>query len=239
MEEEEKKVRKAKKTSTPKEKTKKVKEVAEEEKPKKKVVKTSSTKTIKEKKVPKTSTVKAKKEKDELKEEVKPKKKAPTQKKKTPSKPKADTKLTNVEEENVINAKVDDELIKARALRQNIEIIVLSILFLIALLLLLNKSFIKTSYKTDKVEVDLPRFLYYVTDANDQVVFKTIRKTKNVEDFFDEYLETKFIYYDCKEKGYYNEETNTFIESITVEKSFAIKTVTIKYSTKPITEICS
>lgn len=153
--------------------------------------------------------------------------------------PKVVEKKIEVEDEKVINATVDQELIQARAKRQIIETIILLGLFVILLLLLFNKSFIKTSYTNDNMSINIPRFMYYVGDNGSTVTFKTLRKSTNVREYFDETLEG-FVYYDCSETGYYDEQTNTFIKSITVDKNWlGIKTVKIEYTTKVLSEICS
>lgn len=234
------------KNSTTKKSTTKKNTVPKSEIKKSVAKKSTKAKVVEEvkKEVPKTKSVKVTKE---VVKETKPvkkttktaaKKPAVSKKKEKEVTPKTEPTGIKPEDDKVVNATVDQELIKARTIRQTIEVIVLSLLFFIILLLLLNKTFVRTNYSNDKISIDIPRFMYYVSDENNTITLKTLRKSENVREFFDEYLE-ELVYYNCSETGYYDDETKTFIKSITVEKNFAFKTVKIEYSTKVLSEICS
>ena len=107
-------------------------------------------------------------------------------------------------------------------------------------MLLCNKTFLKTNYKTDVLNVSLPRFSYYVKDKDNTVKFVTLRKSENLKEYYNEYLEG-FIFYSCAEGNntfYYNEETKTLIKDIKVEKKFAVKTIVVHYDARTPEEVC-
>ena len=127
-----------------------------------------------------------------------------------------------------------------RKKRYILEAIIIGILLLFVLLLLCNKTFLKTTYKTDNINVSIPMFSYYVKDKDNTVKFYTLRKSANLKEYFNEYLEG-FIFYSCAEGNntfYYKEDTKTLIKDIKVEKKFAIKTVEIIYDSRTPEEVC-
>lgn len=132
------------------------------------------------------------------------------------------------------------ELLAIRKKRYTIEIIIVAILVFIALILLLNRTFLKTNYKTDYINIDIPRFTYYMSDKNNTVKLATLRKSANVKEYFNEYLEG-FTFYNCEEGAktfYYNANTKTLIEDIKVDKYFAVKVITVKYDKRSPEEVC-
>ena len=145
---------------------------------------------------------------------------------------------TTVKEEKVITTtlkekKVSGELLKIRKKRYIIEAIIVAIF-------LCNRTFLKTSYKTDNVEVDIPRFSYYVKDKDNKITLLTLRKSEYLKEYYNEYLEG-FTFYSCAEGNntfYYNDETKTLIKEIKVEKKFAVKNVEIIYDTRTPEEVC-
>jgi len=150
-----------------------------------------------------------------------------------------------VKEQKVVTStantkKVSNELLEIRKKRYIIEAIIIAVLVIIALLFLCNRTFLKTSYKTDNISVDIPRFSYYVKDKDSKVKLFTLRKSDYLKDYYNEYLEG-FTFYSCAEGNntfYYNEETTTLIKEIKVEKKFAVKTIEITYDTRTPEEVC-
>lgn len=120
---------------------------------------------------------------------------------------------------------------KTRKIRYGIEIGVFVIFSLIMLVLLCNRTFFKEKYETSKIKIDIPLLMFFEEDTGTQVTFKTLRKTKYVEDFFETQL-NKLTLYKCDSTGknlYYDENTGTAIYDIKVEKNGIVKTVTIDY----------
>lgn len=133
-----------------------------------------------------------------------------------------------------------DEILEIRKRRHIIEAIIIVVLLLIAIMLLSNRTFLKTSYKNDNIDISIPRFSYFVKDKDNKVKLVTLRKSKYLKEYYNEYLEG-FIFYSCAEGEktfYYNENTHSLIKEIKVEKKFAIKTVEITYDTKSPEEVC-
>ncbi len=120
-----------------------------------------------------------------------------------------------------------------------IEAIIACVVIVLVFLLLCNRTFLKTEYSmkvnNSEITIPLPRFTYYVGSDGSKVIFKTLRKSTNTRQFFDDFLNTEtFDIYYCggkKDPYYYNEENKYFISSIEVKKGFAIKTITVNYST--------
>lgn len=256
MENEEKKVKKTTKKTTAAKKTP-AKQVVKKE-PVKKVVKKEEKAVVKKEEVVKPI----------IKEEKKNPAKKPAAKKttvkKTVSKPtvkkeniesKEIKKETKVEQPEVVIAKeleqkvvtdatpkkkISKELFEIRKKRYIIEAIIIGIVLIIALVLLCNKTFLKDNYKTDAINVSVPRFSYYVKDKDNIVKFYTLRKSANLKEYYDEYLEG-FIFYSCAEGNntfYYNDETKTLIKDIKVEKKFIIKTIEVSYDVRTPEEVC-
>ena len=111
--------------------------------------------------------------------------------------------------------------------------LIISVIFIFSLIMLVffcNRTFFKTNYKTSKVDIDIPRLLFFIKDDGNEIVFKTYRKSQYVRDYFDNHLYNLTLYR-CKGKEfYYDDENNTAFYSINVEKGIALKTVTIKYA---------
>lgn len=125
-----------------------------------------------------------------------------------------------------------------------VEIIIACVVLVLVFVLCCNRTFLGTSFskKVDnsKIEISLPRFTYYIDSDDDTVIFKTLRKSENTREFFDDFITSeKFDIYYCDDKEYYyDSEGKFFITDIKVEKTFAIKTITIKYSTIDKDVIC-
>ena len=111
------------------------------------------------------------------------------------------------------------------------------------ILLLLNKTFFKEEYvKTTKngdFKIAIPLLYYYVSDEDNVVTFKTLRKSTYDEEFRDNYLNS-LTKYDCKnESFYYDERYNLAIYKYTVTKNIAIKTIKISYDIFDIKDVCN
>lgn len=116
--------------------------------------------------------------------------------------------------------------IKARYIFESIIILVFCIFVLI---LLCNRTFFKNKYKTSKIDIDIPLMMYFVKDSGNEVVFKTFRKSAYLKEYFDEKL-ASLPKYTCEFNSFYYDEKNKLaIYDIDIDKSFAIKTVKIKY----------
>ena len=126
--------------------------------------------------------------------------------------------------------KENEEKYKTNKIKNTIEIIVLIIFSIIMLLLLSNKTYFREEYRTDKITISLPMMMYYVSDNDNVVVLKTLRKSSYVKDYFDGQFEG-MTRYNCGNFGfYYDELNNTAIYGVKVDKKFAIKTVKIEYA---------
>lgn len=139
------------------------------------------------------------------------------------------------------------ELLKKYKKRNRlVEIIIACVIVLILFFVLCNKTFLKTEYtaKVDNsnINIDLPRFTFYVGRDEEKIIFKTLRKSENTRAFFEDFLESgRFDVYYCGDSEtpyYYDRDGKYFVLSIDVTKKFAIKTVTVKYSTVELDLFC-
>ena len=128
-----------------------------------------------------------------------------------------------------------------------VEVVIACIILVIAFVIACNPTFLKTNF-TKKVEnstvsIDIPRFTYYVDSDDNTIVFKTLRKSANTKAFFQSFLESeRFDVYYCSGSDtpyYYNSVGKYFIYNIEVKKTFAIKTITVNYTTTSYNEFCS
>lgn len=240
---------------------KKVKKTTKATTPKKSTTKTASTKKVTEKK---ETTKKAAPKKETVKEEVKVvKKTTKVVPKKTVSKKetvkkepvkKVEQKAVKIVEpvkeevkvEKIITKEIKEEKVSKKELkairkkRYIIEGIIIAVIVIIGLILLCNRTFLSINYKTDNINISIPRFSYFVSDEDNEVRFVTLRKSEYLKEYYNEYLEG-FVFYNCKEGEstfYYNEKTKTLIKEIEVEKKFAIKIVEIEYDTRTPEEYC-
>lgn len=173
---------------------------------------------------------------EEINKEIKELKKGNNTKAKKPKKKTIkENKEKNIElkEENIIIPEVkedkEEKEYNSRKIRNTLEITIAVILSIFLIFLLCNRTFFKEEYKTSKISLNIPLLMYYTKDDGNQLVFKTLRKSQYVKDYFDGELE-KLTRYSCGTHSfYYNDETNTAIYSIDVKKDFAIKTVIINY----------
>lgn len=194
---------------------------------------------VKSKPVKKTTT-----KKDTTKKTTKPKTVKKTVEVKEVSQPKEEVKIqekgSKVVTKDTKSAKVSKELLEIRRKRHLIEAIIIVVLAVIVIMLLANRTFLSINYKNDSINVSIPRFSYYVKDKDNKVKFVTLRKSKYLKEYYNEYLEG-FIFYSCSEGEntfYYNEQTKTLIKEIKVEKHFAIKTIEISYDSRTPEEVC-
>lgn len=258
MDNEEKKVKKTTKATTPKKSTTKTastkkvtekKETTKKAAPKKETVKEEvkvvkkTTKVVPKKTVSKKETVKKEPvKKVEQKAEKKVVKKAvPKTEVKIVEPVKEEVKVEKIITKEIKEEKVSKKELKAiRKKRYIIEGIIIAVVVIIGLILLCNRTFLSINYKTDKLNVSIPRFSYFVSDEDNEVKFLTLRKSDYLKEYYNEYLEG-FTFYSCDEGRktfYYNEKTKTLIEEIEVEKKFAIKVIEISYDSRTPEEVC-
>lgn len=150
-----------------------------------------------------------------------------------------------VVEESIILTKpylIDkEELKESRKLKllTFIELVVVCIFSIIMLILLCNRTFFTTKYKTSKLHIDIPLMMFYKSDDGNTLTLKTLRKSKYVEDFFNEKL-SKLTKYNCGSYSfYYDDIYKTAFYSIDIDKDFAIKKVTINYANGNANCLCS
>lgn len=159
--------------------------------------------------------------------------------------PKEEVKIEDKETKVVTKShaqskKVSKEILEIRRKRYIIEAVIIAALVFVGLILLCNRTFLGVKYKTDNINISIPRFSYYVNDKDNKVKFVTLRKSKYLNDYYNEYLEG-FIFYSCSEGEntfYYNEKTKSLIKEIKIEKHFAIKTIEVTYDTRSPEEVC-
>lgn len=135
-------------------------------------------------------------------------------------------------------SKEQEELIEAREKRQIIETTILVILAIFLLILLCNKTFFKNKYENSSMYIELPKFTYFMKDEENEITLTTIRKSKFLKEYFGEYLSTLDYYYCDGRTIYYDKKNKTSIFDIEVKKTFAIKTIKIKYSDKGLEDLC-
>lgn len=229
------------------------KEVKRRTTPKKKTTKKTETKktTTKSNEIKKTTTKATTKKTEEkktvAKKESKPKKiekkeevKIISETKEIKEEPKVISKESKAVTKDTKEAEVSKEVLAIRKKRYIIEAIIVITLVIIALIILCNRTFLKTSYVNDNITVSIPRFSYFVSDNNNTVKLVTLRKASYLRDYFNEYLEG-FTFYSCSEGTntfYYNEGTHSLIREIKIESNFGIKTIEITYETRSPEEVC-
>jgi hypothetical protein len=126
--------------------------------------------------------------------------------------------------------KETEERYREHKIKYTLEVITVVIFSIIMLLLLSNKTFFREEYRTDKITIRVPMMMYYVSDKDNEVVLKTLRKSAYVKDYFEKQFEG-MTRYNCGDVGfYYDELNNTAIYGVKVDKKFAIKTVKIEYA---------
>ena len=131
-----------------------------------------------------------------------------------------------------------------------VEIIIACLIVLVVFFLAANRTYLRTSFSMDlnntKLELEIPRFTFYVGHDDNEIVFKTLRKSENTRTYYDNLLAVgveagKFDIYYCGTSDtpyYYNSQDKYFITSIDVEKKFVVKTVTVNYTTASYDEFC-
>ena len=120
--------------------------------------------------------------------------------------------------------------------------VLLLVVIVIAMCLFSNKTFLKSKYIGDGIELHIPMFTYFVSDKDNKIIFKTIKKQYYVQEYFDEYLSNldNFDYYNCKNgKTFYYDETNQFaIKKLDIKKGLLLKTIVIEYEKNNVEELC-
>lgn len=160
---------------------------------------------------------------------------------------KASHKAEEVAEPKKKSSKYRKLIEKYKRRNRIVEVVIACIILVIAFVVACNPTFLKTNYtkKVDNstISIDLPRFTYYVSSDDDTIVFKTLRKSTNTSEYFKDFLESeRFDIYYCGESEipyYYSSVGKYFIYDIEVTKSFAIKTITVNYTTVDYDAFCS
>lgn len=134
--------------------------------------------------------------------------------------------------------KTDKQLKKMRKLLYIIETVAVVVIAIIMLILITNKTFFREEYRTNNIKIDVPLLTFFVSDKNNEVKLLTLRKSEYVKKYFEDYLSLLDRYSCNGEIFYYDENYNTTIYSIDVDKNFALKTITIKYSLKDARKLC-
>ena len=164
----------------------------------------------------------------------------------------ADGKIT-VDEFNHLDKRshaYKELLQKYKRRNRMIEVIIACFIVLVVFFLAANRTFLRTSFsmnlKNTKLELEIPRFTFYMGHSDDEIVFKTLRKSENTRAYYDNLLidgveAGEFDIYYCGTSDtpyYYNNQDKYFITGIDVEKKFVVKTVTINYSTAELDNFC-
>ena len=139
-----------------------------------------------------------------------------------------------IQEENKLKAykrkKKENEKMNVMSLKKTLGIALIFIFSIIMLIFVCNRTFFKNNYKTSKLDIDIPRLMFFIKDDGNELVFKTYRKSQYVKDFFDYHLNNLTIYKCRATEFYYDDLNGIAIYSIDVKKGLALKTVTIKYA---------
>ena len=135
------------------------------------------------------------------------------------------------------------EAVKARKFFYALETIAIIVIAFLMIVLLLNKTFFKEEYvnstKNGDFKIEIPLLYYFVSDEDNVVTFKTLRKSTYDEEFRDKYLNS-LTKYDCKNESFcYDENYNLAIYKYTVTKGIAIKTIKISYDIFDIKDVCN
>lgn len=168
--------------------------------------------------------------KKEEKEKKKIAKKAAKEEKKKSKKIKKELRRVSADKE---------EIVEIRKKRYIVETVIIVIFAIFMLILLCNRTFFREEYKTSKINIDIPLLTFFISDDGNEIVLKTLRKSDYLKEYFDLYL-SNLTRYNCDEIGfYYDSSTRTAIYDIDVEKTFAIKTIRIKYSNGEANCLCN
>lgn len=128
---------------------------------------------------------------------------------------------------------------KSRKILFFLEIAAICIFSIIMLILLCNRTFFTTKYKTRKLNIDIPLMMFYKSDDGNTLTLKTLRKTRYIEEFFNEEL-SNLTKYNCNGYSfYYDENTQTAIYGVKIKKDFGIKKVTISYANGSSNCLCN
>ena len=84
--------------------------------------------------------------------------------------------------------KKEEESLRILSLKKTLLISVIVVFSIIMLVFMCNRTFFKTNYRTSKLDIDIPRLLFFIKDDGNQLVFKTYRKSQYVKDFFANHL---------------------------------------------------
>ncbi len=126
--------------------------------------------------------------------------------------------------------KKEEESIRILSLKKTLLVSFIVIFSIIMLVFMCNRTFFKTNYRTSKLDIDIPRLLFFIKDDGNQLVFKTYRKSQYVKDFFANHLNNFTLYRCGKFDFYYDDLKGVAYYSIDVKKGIALKTVTINYA---------
>jgi hypothetical protein len=128
---------------------------------------------------------------------------------------------------------------KSKKIAGKVELFIIFLFSIIMLILLCNRSFFRTDYKNSKMKIDIPLLLFFKSDDGNKLVFKTLRKSKYVKDYFNEKL-SNYTRYNCNGNTFYYDDINRFaIYDINVEKDFIVKTITIDYAEGEANCLCN
>ena len=158
--------------------------------------------------------------------------------------PKKKNRITKKEENQILNEPFleDIKTIKEKnnkKLLKNIELIVIVLFSLIMLVLLCNRTFFRNNYKNSKININIPLLMYFKEDKDNKIVLKTLRKTKYLQEYFNDELST-LTQYNCGNYTFYYDEVNYFaIYDIKINKNIISKTVTIEYAAGDASCLCN
>lgn len=117
---------------------------------------------------------------------------------------------------------------------------------MLVIILVSNKTFLKTEYseKIDKTTIrfKIPRYTYFKERTENKLVFRTIKKSEQTENYYKSYLgNTNFFHIllcENKEIIYYNPEQNFGLYNLEVSKKGMVKTIKLNYTTLKEEEAC-
>ena len=111
------------------------------------------------------------------------------------------------------------------------------------LCLMFNKTFFREKYINNLFQLDIPMFTYFVSDNDNVIVLKTLKKESYIRNYFDEYLSNldNYDYYQCNngKSYYYNENSKIVIKKIDIKRKLLLKTITINYAKSNLEELCN
>ena len=119
------------------------------------------------------------------------------------------------------------------------EIIVICFFSIIMLILLCNRTFFTTKYKSSKLNIDIPLMMFFKGDDGNILTLKTLSNAEYIKNFFNDNL-SKLAKYNCNGYSfYYDDKYNTAIYSVKIKKDFLIKKVKIEYANGDLQCLCN